>query len=91
MLSKEECLGVALDEPTHCLSGLLQQSPNALHSSGQNLTLIIPEGLFWSFSQVAKTGINSGIFSSLTLPAGFGGGEGKSNMICLNHVTTLLH
>lgn len=91
MLSKGECLGVALNEPTHCLSGQLQQSPNALHSSGQNLTPIIAEGLFWSFSQVAKTGIYSGIFNSLSLIAGFGGGEGKSNMICLNHITTLHH
>lgn len=90
MLSKGECLGVALSEP-NCLSGLLQQSLNALHSSGQNLTLLTLEGLFWSFSQVAKTGIYSGIFSSLSLIAGFGGGEGKSEMICLNHITTPHH
>lgn len=91
MLSKGERLGVALNEPTHCLSGLLQQSPNAPHSSSQNLTPITLEGLFWSFSQVAKTGIHSGIFSSLILIAGFGGGEGNSHMIFLNHITTLHH
>lgn len=47
--------------------------------------------MFWSSSQVAKTGIYSGIFSSVGVIAGFGGGEGKSKMICLNHITTLHH
>ena len=89
MLSKGEHLIVVLNELTHRLSEVLQWSPNASYSSGQNLTLIILEGLCWSFSQVAKTGIYSGIFSSLSLIAGFWGGEGNGNMICLNHIPTL--
>lgn len=89
MLSKGEHLSVVLNELTHCPSGLLQQSPNASYSSGQNLTLIILEGLSWSFSQVAKTGIYSGMFSSLSLIAGLGGDEGNGDTICLNHTPTL--